>query len=647
MPTKIFSIPIFLLAFCIANAQSKPFTCNGQFFAVFGGQIYEGNVTGKTGQMTTLPFNNEFDIDAIGYCAADNYIYGMADFYTYQSLCRIGQDGKATILVDSIFTQPLIFPSSGDYSPKTGDFVYIPFEIGNSNTSQYIFRIDLSDTTHKVSKIQIPQIDRPLIAGGDIAFEPNSGRCFQFGSLGKLNLVDTNTGQANSMNYISNKSNLDANIGALFFNQWGTLFGINQQGKLLKIDTLTGLVALHNSLNPNNLSSEWDACSCPYTVSLQETVHPEKTYGCTDVTYCFPVSCLTLKEQKNVSFTDTFPAGFLVKSVFKNPFGGQISGLGSNILRIENMNLPRGIDTIKVLVRTPPDLVGVFPNQAKLGGLDLKAGNDQRTEIVSDNPATVDENDPTPIQILELPAFENFDTLFLCKDSMFLLNPFPSVNGLEILWLGGQTDSVLKIDAPGKYQAIATTDCDTFMATFLVEPSDLAVQIPTVQKVQFGETINLKPEVSGKEPYQFLWLSSTGDTLCKGCPEINEQILTEKHLELHVFDSIGCASKSNIFLQPDFIFFAANVLRSGASFPNDLFFLQTKSPVQVEELLVFDRWGSIVFQKFNFFTNDPAAGWDGKVKMKTVNPGVFTWFAHIQFADGKSRLFSGNITILD
>ena len=59
------------------------------------------------------------------------------------------------------------------------------------------------------------------------------------------------------------------------------------------------------------------------------------------------------------------------------------------------------------------------------------------------------------------------------------------------------------------------------------------------------------------------------------------------------------------------------------------------------ECHIFNRWG----QKMCSFTN-PADGWDGKYKGKTVPTGVYFYVIKAKGADGKDYKLSGDINIL-
>lgn len=66
----------------------------------------------------------------------------------------------------------------------------------------------------------------------------------------------------------------------------------------------------------------------------------------------------------------------------------------------------------------------------------------------------------------------------------------------------------------------------------------------------------------------------------------------------------------------------------------------------IVSLKIWSRWGELVFNGENFEPNTASKGWDGTSRNKTVNPGVFTWQASVEFVDGKMQTLTGNVTLL-
>ena len=61
---------------------------------------------------------------------------------------------------------------------------------------------------------------------------------------------------------------------------------------------------------------------------------------------------------------------------------------------------------------------------------------------------------------------------------------------------------------------------------------------------------------------------------------------------------------------------------------------------------VFNRWGQKVFQVENAEANDPRFGWNGLLNGKPAEPGTYVYYVTILFADGKTKLYKGTVTLV-
>ena len=67
---------------------------------------------------------------------------------------------------------------------------------------------------------------------------------------------------------------------------------------------------------------------------------------------------------------------------------------------------------------------------------------------------------------------------------------------------------------------------------------------------------------------------------------------------------------------------------------------------RVVYLEIFDRWGNMVFKKYDFLPNEPLLGWDGTFKGKPMNPAVFAYIARVELINGAQVGYKGDITLL-
>ena len=71
---------------------------------------------------------------------------------------------------------------------------------------------------------------------------------------------------------------------------------------------------------------------------------------------------------------------------------------------------------------------------------------------------------------------------------------------------------------------------------------------------------------------------------------------------------------------------------------------------EVKSFLIFDRWGEVLFENYNFPVStgnsiDPTTGWDGTFRGQQLNSGVYVYMVEVEFFDGLIEIFKGDITI--
>jgi|GEM_PF-2204509 len=113
-------------------------------------------------------------------------------------------------------------------------------------------------------------------------------------------------------------------------------------------------------------------------------------------------------------------------------------------------------------------------------------------------------------------------------------------------------------------------------------------------------------------------------------------------------ESNGCmdSDQLTVLVKKDRPVFVPNVFSPNGDGQNDLFMIFAGPQVtRIKSFLVFNRWGEAVFQYFDFQANNQI-GWDGTFRGRPMDPAVFVWFAEIEFVDGKTELFKGDVTLV-
>lgn len=138
-----------------------------------------------------------------------------------------------------------------------------------------------------------------------------------------------------------------------------------------------------------------------------------------------------------------------------------------------------------------------------------------------------------------------------------------------------------------------------------------------------------------------------GNNNCQNCLQNTFYLEKTTWVTLTTFDADGCFASDSllIFVEPPV--FAPNAIRPASTTGNDRFVLSSDRPLPVHRLAIFDRWGNMIYEKEDFFTNNPDDGWDGMYRDKAVLPGIYVFVAGVEVAPGKTIEMSGDILVVD
>jgi gliding motility-associated-like protein len=142
----------------------------------------------------------------------------------------------------------------------------------------------------------------------------------------------------------------------------------------------------------------------------------------------------------------------------------------------------------------------------------------------------------------------------------------------------------------------------------------------------------------------FYWLP-VDTLLCGTCDLITVYPTETTEYDATAIDSNGCTVTERIQVPVQPPVYAPNVVAPGVA-GNDVFTLFAKESLLVEELLIYDRWGSLVFEGKNLLTNSLDQGWNGMINGRPGAPGVYFFQAMVQYLPGKTMRLMGDVTLL-
>lgn len=261
---------------------------------------------------------------------------------------------------------------------------------------------------------------------------------------------------------------------------------------------------------------------------------------------------------------------------------------------------------------------------------------------------TRDEPKVTPA-VLQPLCFGNRGTIDLSAvaggESPYLY----SVNGGSTF----TTNPVFSSLPAGQYGIVVqdSRGCETVQSALIAQPSELVVKVEPAVNLMLGDTYQINTQVNypADEIAQVTWFPAVGLS-CADCLNPIATPTTTTLYKVTVVTKNGCEETANIIFRVDKRggVYVPSAFSPNGDGTNDLFmiFADPASVVKIKSFLVFSRWGETVFDYYDFTPNNPAFGWDGSHRGDPLNPGVFTWFALVEFIDGRIELLSGDVSLV-
>lgn len=141
-----------------------------------------------------------------------------------------------------------------------------------------------------------------------------------------------------------------------------------------------------------------------------------------------------------------------------------------------------------------------------------------------------------------------------------------------------------------------------------------------------------------------------GNTLdCDTCINPLASPLKSTGYELEIISREGCKGYGRyviIVKQPSI--YVPNIFSPNGDNINDkvTVFANDFNVVKVNKLMIYDRWGNVLFQNKDFKPNDLDNGWDGSFRGLPMDPAVFAWWAEAETITGEIIFAKGDLTLV-
>lgn len=186
----------------------------------------------------------------------------------------------------------------------------------------------------------------------------------------------------------------------------------------------------------------------------------------------------------------------------------------------------------------------------------------------------------------------------------------------------------------------------------IASPPSFNVDLGEDITIESGDSIrlNLLYENNTGHP-DIVWEGSYEGTLsCSDCLDPMAQPITTIIYEVFAIDELGCEAEDKLQV---IVLKNIEILVPTGFTPNDdgrndilLVHGKSKNIKDIESFQIYDRWGNVVYEDYNFIINDQTRGWDGTYKGQEMNAGTYVWLMEVNFIDGTSEIFKGQTTLI-
>ncbi len=178
--------------------------------------------------------------------------------------------------------------------------------------------------------------------------------------------------------------------------------------------------------------------------------------------------------------------------------------------------------------------------------------------------------------------------------------------------------------------------------------------ITTAQRdtlVELGDEVKLRVNVSPpRNITEILW---TGDSIADPTsPYTSALPFRDGIYSISLRDQHGCTATDSLGVRVTGNYaeriYAPNAFSPNGDGYNETFGIEANSTLvrEIRYLRIMNRFGGIVYECTNCPTGSRGTGWDGTLGGQPLQGNVYIWAAEIEFIDGSSQLFTGDVTLL-
>ncbi len=166
--------------------------------------------------------------------------------------------------------------------------------------------------------------------------------------------------------------------------------------------------------------------------------------------------------------------------------------------------------------------------------------------------------------------------------------------------------------------------------------------------IKLGEEVKLQALVSTTQDLAFSWFGDV-DFSCQNCQTTSAKPLHDINIIVQATLNGECYKRDTltIFVEADYDVYVPNAFSPNDDGVNDYFTAFGGDQVEkIKTMKVFNRWGSEIYSGTDLPIGIEHEGWDGNYKGKKLDSGVYVYFLELQFIDGQTTFYKGDVSIM-
>jgi gliding motility-associated-like protein len=199
---------------------------------------------------------------------------------------------------------------------------------------------------------------------------------------------------------------------------------------------------------------------------------------------------------------------------------------------------------------------------------------------------------------------------------------------VEVTDISGCTDTKVAIIQPPLYPSVTVR--------------------PALTTIVLGDSLTLITVPGAQEAYVYSW-SAVAGLNCYDCKKPVARPVVSSVYTVTITNAAGCSASASAQIDIDkkYNVYIPNIITPNNDGANDFFVVYANSSVNIiKKISIFDRWGELVFSNQNMPANTAENSWDGTFKGRELNNAVFVYILEVEYVDGTTETFKGDITVV-